>query len=125
VGNGIRLLVVDDHAIFAESVARLLDHEPDFEVVGVAGTVARAAELAGALTPDVALVDLRLPDGDGASATRAVRTASPATRVLILTGAGDHKLLDAAIEAGSSGSLTKDRALDDLVAAVRAVYASS
>jgi DNA-binding NarL/FixJ family response regulator len=116
-------MVVDDQRMFAESVARLLDNEADIEVVGVAGTAANAVELAAELAPDVAVVDFRLPDGDGASVTREVLATSPTTNVLILTGASDERLLLAAVEAGCSGFLTKDRALTELVTAVR--FASS
>jgi DNA-binding NarL/FixJ family response regulator len=115
----IRVLLVDDQRMFAESVGRLLANESDIDVVGVALTAEAAVELAASLTPDVAVVDFRLPDGDGASVTKKVLRISPATKVLILTGASDDELLLAAIEAGCSGILTKDRALAELVNAVR------
>lgn len=115
----IRVLVVDDQRMFAESVARLLGDEDEIDVVAVASTAAAAVEFAADLAPDVAVVDFRLPDGDGATVTREVIAASPATKVLILTGASDDGLLVAAIEAGCSGFLTKDRALAELVTAVR------
>jgi two-component system, NarL family, response regulator DevR len=119
VGGAIRVLIADDHRMFAESVARLLDDEADVNVVAVAGTVADALQKAEATRPDVAIVDFRLPDGDGATLTRELIALSPATHVLVLTGAGDERLLVASVEAGCAGFLTKDKALTELVAAVR------
>ena len=120
--NAIRVIVIDDQQMFAESVARLLDREVDISVIGVGGSRADGVLLAD-LAPDVAVVDYRLPDGDGASVARDILAISPTTKVLILTGAGDDRLLVTAIEAGCAGFMTKDRALAELVAAVRLAYA--
>lgn len=115
----IRIVIVDDHVMFAEGAARLLEREDDLDVVGIAATVAAARELVAETAPDVAIVDFRLPDGDGATLTREILKVSPSTHVLILTGSPDDRLLVAAVEAGCSGFLTKDRASEELVAAVR------
>ena len=115
----IRVLVLDDHQMFAESVARMLGAEHDIEVVAVAGNVADAVRLVTSTDLDIAIVDFRLPDADGAEATRRIRAARPSVRVLMLTGMADDKMLMEAIEAGCSGLVTKDKALSELVQAVR------
>lgn len=117
--NRIRVIVVDDHVMFAEGTARLLEREDDIDVVGIASTVVGARELVAETVPDVAIVDFRLADGDGATLTREILRVSPSTHVLILTGTPDEHLLVAAVEAGCSGFLTKDKAVEELVAAVR------
>jgi two-component system, NarL family, response regulator DevR len=119
----LRIAVVDDHEMFAESIARVLATQPDLEVVGVARTSAEGAALVEATRPDVAVLDYQLPDADGAEAAARLRAVSPETRVLILTGLADERLLTAAIDAGCAGFLTKDRAVDELVRAVRLVHA--
>jgi len=121
-GSTIRVAVVDDHEMFAESIARVLGAEPGFDVVGVARTGEEAAALVQATTPDVAVLDYQLPDADGAQAAASILSISPGTRVLILTGLADERLLIAAIEAGSAGFLTKEKAVAELVHAVRLVH---
>jgi DNA-binding NarL/FixJ family response regulator len=115
----IRVMIVDDQRMFAESIARLLEREEDLLVVGISSTVADAREKAAETAPDVAIVDFRLPDGDGATLTHDILAVSPSTHVLILTGASDERLLVASVEAGCAGFLTKDKAFEELVAAVR------
>jgi len=121
--SSITIMVVDDHQMFAESVARLLEQEPDFELVGVANTVAGAITLAEAANPLIAIVDYNLPDETGASLAKTLRAVSPGTRVLILTGLDDERALIAAIDAGCSGFVTKYKAMSELVTAVRLVDA--
>lgn len=118
----IRVLIVDDHDMFAESLARILGDEPDIQVAGKAGSCTEAVQLAAELRPGVAIVDFRLPDSDGLTATSGIRSVSPETRILMLTGVGDSRLVTSAIEAGCSGFLTKDKAVRELVAAVRLVH---
>lgn len=117
----IRVLVVDDHAMVAQSVGRILADQPDFEVVGMAGDVAGAVAAATQARPDVVVMDYQLPDGDGVAATVRIREERPETVVLLLTGAGDEQLLVRAVEAGCAGFLTKQKAVTDLVAAIRVV----
>ncbi len=117
----ITVLLVDDHEMFVEGVSRVLAADGTFEVVAVAATVERGVAMAGAYKPAVAIVDFALPDGDGATATRRILAESPATKVVILTGRTDDKALIAAIEAGSSGFVTKDNAVAELVKAIRSV----
>ena len=117
----IRILIVDDHAMFAESVARLMDRERDIQVIGVAADSRSAVELARIEQPDVAIVDYGLPDADGTQTAADIRSVSPATNVLLLTGLPDDGVATVAIQAGCSGFLTKDRAGHELVSAARVV----
>jgi DNA-binding NarL/FixJ family response regulator len=117
-----RVLLVDDHALLTDSLSRLLDGEPDLEVVGVAGSVAEAKQLARERM-DVVLMDYRLPDGTGAEATRAIKARWPSARVVMLTAVHDDETVLESIQAGADGYLTKDRAVEDVVAAVRAARA--
>ena len=119
----IRVLLVDDHEMFLDSLARVLRDEPDIEVVGRAGSCNAAVKLAESLQPGVAIVDYQLPDGDGVTTAGTLRTVSPGTRVLLLTGLSDSRLATSAIEAGCLGFLTKDKAVGELVSAVRLAHA--
>jgi DNA-binding NarL/FixJ family response regulator len=114
-------LVVDDHSMFAESIARMLAREADLLVVGVAASATEGIALAKRLTPDVAIVDYQLPDAEGPDAAVRIRAASAATAVIILTGLGSDRAAASTVTAGCAGFLTKDRAVDELVAAVRTV----
>lgn len=114
----IRVLLVDDQRLLTDSLARLLGAEPDIEVVGVAGSVADARRLMRDRL-DVVLMDYRLPDGTGADATRAIKARWPSARVVMLTAVQDDETMLDSIQAGADGYLTKDRAADDIVAAVR------
>lgn len=117
----IRVVVVDDHEMFAESVARSLDRAPDIEVVAIAGTCASGAAIVRLHQPDVAVVDFQLPDGNGADLTTAILGISPNTRVIVLTGSIDEQLVLTALDAGAAGFLTKEKAVRELVLAVRSV----
>ncbi len=118
----IRVLLVDDHHLLTDSLARLLDAEPDIEVVGVAGTVAEAKRLSSRRM-DVVLMDYRLPDGTGAEATRHVKRRWPGARVVMLTAVQNDETVLESIQAGADGYLTKDRAVEDVVATVRSASA--
>ena len=114
----VRVLVVDDHQMFAQSIARLLGREPGILLVGVAGTVADGIALADAESPQVVLMDLELPDGDGLSATRSIRERHPEMQVVMLTGRTEDSVLVDAIRAGCAGFLPKSEAfhrLSDLI----------
>ena len=119
----VRVMLVDDHRMFAESLARLLGEEPDIEVVGVAGGPVEAEALAAREVPDVVLVDYALPDQDGVALTRRLKAQRPETLVVMLTGSPEDRIVLAAIEAGCSGFLTKDRAAAEVTGAIRAVAA--
>ena len=118
----IRVLLVDDHQLLTGALSRMLASEPDIVVVGVAGTVAEAKTIARERL-DVVLMDYRLPDGTGADATRAIKARWPAARVVMLTALNDDETILESIQAGADGYLTKDRAVEDVVGAVRAAHA--
>ena len=121
-GRPIRVLLVDVHQLLTDSLARLLSAEPNIDVVGVAGTVAGAKALAHERM-DVVLMDYRLPDGTGAEATRFIKSRWPTARIVMLTAVQDDETLLESIQAGADGYLTKDRAVADVVAAVRSARA--
>jgi DNA-binding NarL/FixJ family response regulator len=118
----IRVLLVDDHQLLTGALAKTMADEPDIQVVGVAGTVAEAKAMARDRL-DVVLMDFRLPDGTGAEATRAIKARWPAARVVMLTALHDDETILESIQAGADGYLTKDRAVDEVVDAVRAAHA--
>jgi DNA-binding NarL/FixJ family response regulator len=116
----VGVLIVDDHRMFSESLARLLADEDGIDVLGVAATGADAVEMVGRLRPNVVLMDYQLPDQDGVAVTAAIRRENPSVMVVMLTGSTEDRVLLAAIDAGCSGFLTKDRAAAEVVHAVRA-----
>jgi DNA-binding NarL/FixJ family response regulator len=118
----IRVMLVDDHQLLTDSLARLLAAEPDIEIVGIGASVADAKQLAQHRM-DVVLMDYRLPDGTGAEATRAIKARWPSARVVMLTAVQDDETVLESIQAGADGYLTKDRAVDDVVATVRSARA--
>lgn len=115
----VRLLLCDDHQVFAEALAGLMAAD-GLEIVGVVGRVADAVQTAVNRRPDVVLMDYELPDGDGVSATRAIKAALPDTKVVLLTSNADEDVLVAALEAGASGYVTKHKPAAEVTAAVRA-----
>lgn len=119
----IRVLVVDDHQLLTQSLLMVLREEPDLDVVGAAASVAEARAMARRTSPDVVLMDYRLPDGVGTDAARQIREENPAIKVVMLTGFPDDAILVAAIEAGCSGYITKDSAVTEAISAVRAAFA--
>jgi len=121
--TSVRVLIVDDHLMFAESLARLLQDEGDIAVVGLAPTGAEAIEMCGRLAPDVVLIDYRMPDRDGVEVSADIKERNPQIMVVMLTGASDDRVLLASIEAGCSGFLTKDRAASEVAIAVRSAAA--
>ena len=118
-GEAIRVLICDDHQVVATGLAMVLDGQPDIEVVGVAGTVAEVCQLSTTLRPHVVLMDYALPDGDGVTATAAIKAAQPNVNVVMLTSYVDEEVLVAAIEAGCSGYVTKHKGAQELTTAVR------
>ncbi|GAB3154104.1 response regulator [Amycolatopsis sp. NPDC004378] len=117
----LRVLVVDDHPLFRFGVCTLLDAEPGIEIVGEAASGAAAVDAAGALRPDVVVMDLHLPDLSGIQATRHIAQASPDTGVLMLTMADESESVFAAMRAGARGYLLKDAEPDEIIRAVQAV----
>jgi DNA-binding NarL/FixJ family response regulator len=117
----IRVFVLDDHEVVRLGLKDLLDAEPDMEVVGEAATAESAVNRVRVLKVDVAVLDVRLPDGNGVEVCREIRSASPGTACLMLTGYGDDRALLAAIMAGAAGYSMKQSLGTDVVEAVRAV----
>ncbi|MFI6654291.1 response regulator [Streptomyces sp. NPDC050523] len=119
----IRVFLLDDHEVVRRGVRDLLDNEPDIEVIGEAGTVAQALVRVPALRPQVAVLDIRLPDGDGVTVCRELRSAMPELACLMLTSFDDEEALLDSIMAGASGYVLKQIQGSDLVSAVRTVAA--
>lgn len=117
----IRVLLVDDHAVLREGLARLLEREADIEVVGGAGDGPTALQLARELLPDVVLMDLQMPGMDGVETTRALLSDGLSCDVLVLTSFSDSDRILGAIDAGALGYLLKDAEPDEVIAGVRAV----
>jgi two-component system, NarL family, response regulator DevR len=117
----IGVFLLDDHEIVRRGVKELLEAEPDIKVVGEAGTASSALARIPALRPDVAVLDVRLPDGDGVSVCRDIRSSMPEVACLMLTSFGDDEALFDAIMAGAAGYVLKQIRGTDLVGAVRTV----
>ncbi len=121
-GASIRVLVVDSHQTFAELLGLALAGQPDLSFVGHAGTGAEARRLVADLRPDVVLMDVELPDGDGIAVTEQLRAAYPQTRIVVLTASTEPTLVSRATAAGASGLLTKNGALGDVLHAVHTAH---
>jgi two-component system, NarL family, response regulator DevR len=121
VGNAVRVFLLDDHEIVRRGVKELLEAEGDLEVVGEAGTAQEALARVPPTRPDVAVLDVRLPDGDGVEVCREIRSAHPDIHCLMLTSFADDEALFQAIMAGASGYVLKQIKGADVVEAVRSV----
>jgi DNA-binding NarL/FixJ family response regulator len=119
----IRVLIADDHRLFAEALQAILATEPRIDVVGSARDGVQAVELTRTLTPAVVLMDISMPGLDGFEATRRIREEAPAARVLMLTGSNAREDVDRARQAGAAGYVTKDRIAAELVDAIIEVMA--
>jgi len=117
----IGVFLLDDHEIVRRGVRDLLESEPGITVVGEAGTAAAALARIPALKPDVAILDVRLPDGDGVTVCREIRSRMPQVACLMLTSFGDDEALFDAIMAGAAGYVLKQIRGTDLVGAVRTI----
>jgi two-component system response regulator DevR len=121
VSRLVRVFLVDDHEVVRRGVAEVLEDDPTITIAGEAGSVAEALVRVPAVRPDVVVVDMRLPDGDGAGLCRDLRERVPDVRVLVLTSYSEQEALDAAVRAGASGFLLKQVRGPALVSAVRTV----
>ena len=121
----IRVLVVDDHALFRRGLERVLSDETDIEVVGEAGDGVEAVARAEQLAPDVVIMDVRMPKASGIEAARAIRKSSPDTRVMMLTVSDLEEDLYEAVKAGVNGYLLKEVAIGEVADAVRSVAAGN
>src|SRR6185312_2220636 len=119
--QNISVFLLDDHEIVRRGVRELLEAEPDITVIGEAGTAESALARIPALRPDVAVLDVRLPDGSGVAVCRDIRSKMPEVRCLMLTSFGDDEALFDAIMAGAAGYVLKQIRGTDLVGAVRTV----
>lgn len=120
-----RVFLVDDHEIVRRGIAQLVDAEPDLEVIGEAATAREAIRRIEATRPDVAVLDVRLPDGNGIDLCREIRSSHPHIYCLILTGYDDDEALRAAVLAGASGYVLKDVRSRLLVEAIRRAAAGT
>jgi two-component system nitrate/nitrite response regulator NarL len=103
----IRVLIVDDHVLFREALVNLLETQPDLKVVGQAESIQEAIALTGKILPDLVLMNIKLPDGTGADATRAILTKRPETKIVLLTLSDEDNQLFEAIRSGAMGYLSK------------------
>jgi len=106
--NSLRILLVDDHLLFRKGLARLLDAQPDFEVIGEAADGLEAVEQTRALHPDLVLMDVRMPNCDGLEATRRIKVQMKDVQVVMLTVSDDERDLTTAVRYGADGYLLKD-----------------
>ncbi len=106
--NSLRILLVDDHLLFRKGLARLLDAQPDFEVIGEAADGLEAVEQTRALHPDLVLMDVRMPNCDGLEATRRIKAQMKDVQVVMLTVSDDERDLTTAVRYGADGYLLKD-----------------
>jgi len=119
----IKILIADDHAVVREGTRQILEREPDLDVVAEAADGEEAVRLAGSSRPDVAIIDIAMPNVDGIEATRQIKALYPAVAVLILTAYDDDQFVFGLLEAGAAGYLLKSVRGRELVEAVRQVYA--
>lgn len=119
----IRILLVDDHAVVRAGLRSVLETENDLEVVGEAGTMAEGVRRVGYDSPDLVIMDVRLPDGSGVEACREIRAQFPQVKVLMLTTFADEEALVAAILAGAAGYVLKRIDTRQLVESIRRVIA--
>lgn len=117
----LRILLVDDHEVVRVGIRALIDRQPDMEVVGEAGTVREAVRLAEQLAPDVVVLDIRLPGGNGLEACRQIKARRPATRIIVLTSYPDDEVLFDAIACGAEGYVLKQIGSDELIRALERV----
>jgi len=117
----VRVFLVDDHEVVRRGVAEVLEDDPGITIAGEAGTVAEALARVPAVRPDVVVLDMRLPDGDGAELCRGLLNRMPDLRCLVLTSFSEQEALQAAVRAGAAGFLLKQVRGPALVSAVRTV----
>ena len=119
----IRIVLVDDHAILRQGLRRLLEDEPDIEVVGEAGNGLEAVAVARALAPDLVLMEVVIPRLNGIEAAKQIKQSNPATAILALSAYDDDRYVLGLLEAGAAGYLLKSATAQELIHAIRAVHA--
>ncbi|MGH2573338.1 MAG: response regulator [Actinomycetota bacterium] len=120
--QSLRVLIVDDHALFRRGLHMVLDQEPDIDVVGEAGDGQEAVQKAQELMPDVILMDIRMPRRSGIEATRQIKDLLPHVKILVLTISDEEADLYEAIKAGAAGYLLKEISIDDVADAIRSIW---
>ena len=115
---GVRVMIADDHRLFAEAVGAILAGDERIELVGLAGDGEEAVRLAGERRPDVILMDVSMPLMDGIAAAKAIKAADDEVSILMLTGSNARSDVDRARKAGAAGYVTKDRIAAELVQAI-------
>jgi two-component system response regulator DevR len=123
MADTIKLMLVDDHEVVRLGLRNLLERRPQFTIVGEAGSVAEAISVAHEAKPDVIVMDIRLPDGNGVEATREIRGERPETKVIMLTSYADDEAIYGSIMAGASGYLLKQTRGQNLAEAIERVAA--
>ena len=118
----IRILIADDHAVVAEGLKHLVEAQSDLAVVATVGDGREAVRVAGETEPDVVLMDLSMPELNGADATRAIIDARPECRVIVLSMYAEREYVRRALKAGATGYIVKRSAAKELVEAIRAVH---
>lgn len=121
--DALRVLIVDDHALFRRGLQMVLRQEGDMEVVGEAADGREAVDAAQRLMPDVVLMDVRMPRGSGIEATQQIKDLLPHVKILMLTISDEETDLYDAIKAGASGYLLKEISIDEVAEAIRSVWA--
>ena len=119
----IKILLAEDHVVVRQGTRQLLEREKDFKIVGEAGNGEEAVRLAQDLKPDVIIMDVAMPKLSGIEATKQIKAILPATSILVLTGYDYDEYIFSMLEAGAAGYLLKNVSGDELIGAVRAVYA--
>lgn len=117
----LRIILVDDHEVVRVGVRSLIERQPEMEVIGEAGSVRDAVTLVEQLAPDVVVLDIRLPGGNGLEACRQIKASRPDTRVIVLTSYPDDEVLFDAIAAGADGYVLKQIGSDELIRALQRV----
>jgi two-component system response regulator DevR len=117
----IKLLLVDDHPIVRDGLHRIQELEPRIQIVGEAGTVVSAVAAARRFSPQMILMDVRLPDGDGIEACRQIKAFLPETHILFLTSYADNRFVLASMEAGADGYLLKESGARRIVDAIQCI----
>ena len=118
----IKVLLVDDHTIVRKGLRALLDAEPEIEVIGEAETGREALQQAHELLPDIVLMDISMPDMNGAEATRQIRHRLPSAKILVLSMHADEEFVFQLLRAGASGYLIKKTAPEELILAIKTVF---
>src|SRR5256885_9785951 len=121
-GDPIRVLIVDDHALFRRGLEMVLEQEPDIEVVGEASDGAEALTKAVDATPDIVLLDVRMPKRGGIDACTSIKDAVPSTKIIMLTISDEEAERYDAIKAGAMGYVLKEISIEEVASAIRAVH---